>query len=127
MVHQMIPAHKRRWFRFSLRTLFLVVAVVCVWIGLAWPLQAVRQRQAMRVWIEHHRGQVFYTLAPRERWNNRGRVEPAGGYFVTSPLRSFMGDQKATTIAIPDDGTFSPDEVARIRNVFPECELWFDK
>ena len=41
----MSEAPKRRWFRFSLRTLFVVVTVCCVWLG--WQLHIVRERQAM--------------------------------------------------------------------------------
>jgi hypothetical protein len=35
---------KRRWFRFSLRTMFLVCTVVAVWLG--WNVHLVRQRRA---------------------------------------------------------------------------------
>lgn len=34
----------RRWFRFSLRTLFLIVTILCVWIG--YQLNWIRQRHA---------------------------------------------------------------------------------
>ena len=33
----------RRWFRFSLRTLFVLVTVVCVWLG--YQLNWIRQRR----------------------------------------------------------------------------------
>jgi hypothetical protein len=34
-------APKRRWFRFSLRTLFVVVTVTAVWVGLALAMNRV--------------------------------------------------------------------------------------
>jgi hypothetical protein len=39
----MTPARKRRWLRFSLRTMFVVMTIICVWFGL--NLHAVRQRE----------------------------------------------------------------------------------
>jgi hypothetical protein len=41
-------APRRRWFRYSLRTLFVVMTVVCCWLG--WNVHIVRQRQA--AWAE---------------------------------------------------------------------------
>jgi predicted xylose isomerase-like sugar epimerase len=52
---------KRRWFRFSLRMLLLVVTVLCVWLG--FNVNAARRQkeavQAIRlaggsVWFEYH-------------------------------------------------------------------------
>src|ERR1051325_2717717 len=37
-----IPAPRRRWFRFSLRMLFALVAVLGIWLG--WNLHCVRKR-----------------------------------------------------------------------------------
>ena len=36
---------KRRWFRFSLRTMFVVVTIFGVWLG--WQLKIVRERKAI--------------------------------------------------------------------------------
>ncbi len=47
----MTHAAKRRWFRFSLRTLFVVVTVFGVWLG--WEIKYVRDRR--RFWIEWSR------------------------------------------------------------------------
>jgi hypothetical protein len=41
----MTPATKRRWFRFSLRTLFVVVTLLCCWLG--YQLNWIRQRHAV--------------------------------------------------------------------------------
>lgn len=46
----MIPTPNRRWFRFSLRTLFVLVTVLCVWLG--WYANLVGQRQSLLPEIE---------------------------------------------------------------------------
>jgi len=62
-------APQRRWFRFSLRTLFVVVTVVGLGLGwLAWNVNIVRQRMAMRAEIvaEHiARTQIMYSIEDR--------------------------------------------------------------
>src|SRR5262245_58654935 len=40
-----LPA-KRRWFRFSLRTLFIVVTAICLWLG--WQVHLVRERNDLQ-------------------------------------------------------------------------------
>jgi hypothetical protein len=42
----MTPAPNRRWFRFSLRTLFVVMTLACIWLG--YQLNWIRQRRAVR-------------------------------------------------------------------------------
>jgi len=39
-----VPAPRRRWFQYSLRTLFVLMTVVALW--LAWELSFIRERQA---------------------------------------------------------------------------------
>ena len=55
-----MTAPKRRWFRFSLRTMFVVVTVLCVWLG--YQLNWIRQRRD------------FYV-----RYNGRFTTEPFNG------------------------------------------------
>lgn len=40
------PAPKRRWFRFSLRTFFVVVTILAVWLG--YQINWIRQRRDVR-------------------------------------------------------------------------------
>jgi hypothetical protein len=40
----------RRWFRFSLRTLFILVTVVALWLG--YYANWMRQRGEARVWLD---------------------------------------------------------------------------
>jgi hypothetical protein len=39
-----LPAARRRWFQFRLRTLFVLTTLVALW--LAWELSFIRERQA---------------------------------------------------------------------------------
>jgi hypothetical protein len=48
---------KRRWFRFSLRTLFLLVTVIACWLG--WQVHVVQHRKAMLMQIEASGGYLF--------------------------------------------------------------------
>jgi hypothetical protein len=45
---------RRRWPRFSIRTLLIAVTVFCVWLG--WQLQIVRERKAVRELVVHSGG-----------------------------------------------------------------------
>jgi len=45
----MTSAPKRRWLSFSLRTLFVAMTVLCVWLG--YHLNWIRQRQQAREWL----------------------------------------------------------------------------
>ena len=46
------PVAKRRWFRFNLRTLFLVLTVFACWLG--YHVHWIRQRDQARAWIVAH-------------------------------------------------------------------------
>ncbi len=52
------PQHKRRWFRFSLRTMMVVVTLLCCFAGIV-SSQASRQRRAVER-IKKLHGVVFY-------------------------------------------------------------------
>ncbi len=56
------PGAKRRWFTFSLRTLFVVVTVFACWLG--WNVNRVRQRNHL---IEHPR-QLDHQPSPAPYW-----------------------------------------------------------
>jgi hypothetical protein len=59
---------RRRWFRFSLRTLLIVITVLSLplgWIG--WRLQQVRRERATVVWVQKMGGQVKFHAENDER------------------------------------------------------------
>ena len=53
----MPQALKLRWFRFSLRTMFVVVTMFACWLG--WNLHVVQNRQAARRLIVENGGVIF--------------------------------------------------------------------
>jgi hypothetical protein len=61
---------RRRWFRFSLRTLLIVVTVLSVTLGwVGWRLQQVRREQATIAWVEEMDGRVsFHKVSDKSSW-----------------------------------------------------------
>ena len=47
---------RRRWFRFSLKTLFVVLTLFGVWLGV--QVNWIRQRREARQWIKDHGGLI---------------------------------------------------------------------
>jgi hypothetical protein len=52
------PTPRRRWLSYSLRTMFVLVTVLCVWLGV-YVNRAERQKRAV-AWIKAHDGEVHY-------------------------------------------------------------------
>src|SRR5713101_1137558 len=55
---------RRRWFRFSLRTLFVLLTLFCVWLGV--QVKWIQDRHKALDWVEAHpvSGVYSYPLAP---------------------------------------------------------------
>jgi hypothetical protein len=110
---------KRRWLRFSLRTMFVLVTVASIVLGwMGWNLQIVRQRQSARKWLEDKGGQ-FWEI----------QLSFTGHPFARDPdiahaparLRTMLGDRPAMTIELPS--TLTETERLRIWNLFPEAGI----
>lgn len=107
----MTPAPKRRWFRFSLATLFVVVTLLGSWLG--WNVRTVRQRRDMIESIEH-RGGTLFLVGDRSRYKEAPEV----------PLvRQWLGDVAVSQIVPPKSGSVEEDE--QIRAAFPEAYVYF--
>jgi hypothetical protein len=98
---------KRRWFRFSLRTLFVLVTVLCIWLGhsLTW----IRQRHT--VFHRHH-------PALRSMSRNGIRTDHANAPWSIR----LLGEPGAVAILLKR-GT-SAAERERIQQLFPEAEIY---
>jgi hypothetical protein len=120
----MTSAPKRRWFRFSLRTLFVVVTVIACWLG--WNVHVVRQRQA--VWREivaedEARNKVLQRIP---RWGGftgwrtetvqKGSLTPAQIPIV----RRLLGDQPRTDIMRSREA-----DARRTMQFFPEATITY--
>jgi len=85
---------RRRWFQYSLRTLFVLVTVLCVWLAVT-ANRARKQRAAVGV-IEGLGGRVYYDYEESDpvRW----MLIPAGAIKKPQPpgpvwLRELIGEE----------------------------------
>ena len=90
---------RRRWHAFSLRTLFIVMTLACVWLG--WEYNVSRERHRVRAWVEAHGG----------RFSHRDR------YRV-----NLFDDWQENHVYVPDE--FSDEEFAKVERTFPESRVF---
>ncbi|REK17447.1 MAG: hypothetical protein DWQ37_06560 [Planctomycetota bacterium] len=110
---------KRRWFRFSLRTLLFAVAVVACLV--AFPVSWHFQREQWKRWVTDHGGRWDTFAAP----DGPSRCMPQKYYDISqsklarypSRLR-LIGQEPVMTIRVGHRATL--DELNRLQSVFPE-------
>ena len=90
---------KRRWLRFSIRTLLVAVTIFCVWLG--WQVSIVRERKAVSELFE---GKALALAA----------YDPPYANFV----RRMMGD--APLLLNLGCENLTSDEIQRVKKAFPE-------
>jgi hypothetical protein len=113
----MTAAPKRRWFQWSLRTLFLVVTVFCCWLG--WNLSWVRERERVRQDIGW-RGATIRTPGFHADVNRR---MPKTASPTTMPaIWTFLGAEPWGSIDLPES-EFTEDDRRRIQALFPEADV----
>ena len=125
-----MTAPNRRWFRFSLWALFLVVTVFGIWLG--WQVNIVRRRRAMAESI-HSRGGLIYqspsdpcaknwpephASAYRKSVLITGAAEPE---FIP-PWRRWLGDEPIAYVRLPKQTT--QVDLDAIAAVFPNAEIF---
>jgi hypothetical protein len=101
---------RRRWFRFSLRTLFLLVTLAAVSAGwVSWSLNWIRQRQsALRTDGIQGNPNSLHTIYDKPQ-------TPSGLWI--------FGEVGQSTLIV-QGGLISKDRSFELRELFPEAELW---
>ncbi len=104
---------KRRWFRFRLRTMLVVVTIVCAWLG--WSLRQLHQREIVRQFVLANRGKIE-SGAPSRPWKSL-------------PLSwRILGEQPVSLIDLRGRPSYFTDEDrSYIQSYFPEAEIWLSR
>lgn len=102
------PAPKRRWSRFSLRWLFVVVTVFGCWLG--WELS----------WVQQRRTAFIHTPAFTFGANEKGFG--GGAKAASIPFwRTVLGDKALSQIVLSP--RTDKTEAERIARLFPEAQI----
>jgi hypothetical protein len=119
----MTLATKRRWFRFSLRTLFVAVTVIGVWLG--WQFNFVNERRAMRAWIVDHGGFVDIFTRPDTTGSlaiiHYSRLMGPDEEPEIPQWRRWLGDEAVNQVMMPAES--SAADINRAKHLFPEGEV----
>jgi hypothetical protein len=119
----MIAIPKRRWFRFSLRTMFIFVTIIDVWLGFQVSTVYHRKRLLSRLDPAVGRYPTFKTVMRRDDEFGNGPAVLEGefsmdGEHQPSWIRRALGDHFVPVILLPESMT--PEEVRAYRDAFPE-------
>jgi hypothetical protein len=111
---------RRSWFRFSLRTLLVVMTALCCWLG--WESSVVRGRKALLEEIKDVPGFSITTAAAYAERYPQGKSIPD---LAKIPLvRRWLGDEAIQEIwSIRHYQGFSEELLARLTKAFPEAEF----
>jgi hypothetical protein len=113
------PSKRRRWFRFSLRALFVVVTLLGVWLGN--EVSVANNRRAIRRQIEQQGG-TFPLLYNGHDMYTLKSLRPATTVRRVSFVRRWLGDRPEPHIAYERPLT-DADRVAV--SGFPEAKVYF--
>ena len=106
---------KRRWFRFSLRTMFVLVTMGCVWLG--WQASVVIGRNSLRRHAEQQ-GAIF---CPSPAGNSPNPT----GHPRLSFVRILMGDADVKTILFIAGSDAQAKTYQDCESQFPEADKVF--
>ncbi len=111
---------RRRWFRFSLRSMFVAATLLCLWLG--WELSVLRARQTVR---RELKGNAAFHFVSVEAMAAQ-MVVPVGSPPASVPLvRRWLGDEAIDQIWYTRHlQGFSEADLQRLEKAFPEAELF---
>jgi hypothetical protein len=115
----MVEKPRRSWFTFSLRTMFVVMTVLCCW--LAWESNVVRQRQSVLRDLKTKPGIEVTTAADwAMRFDSTATVPPPAQIPL---VRRWLGDEAIQEIGYIENYYEPPPELSRLARIFPEAKL----
>ena len=94
-----------RWFRFSLRTAFVVLTIVGVWLG--WNISRLRAREKALKRLVGGSARLDFMLPPEKR---------------LPIVWSILGTETVSSICLPRE-RYSEAEFDEIRALFPESKI----
>ena len=107
---QPTPPHGRRWLRFSLKTVFALLTLYCIWLAYV-TLQAHRQQQAVKR-IKALHGAIAFAFELDADGNWKQNPQP----FVPAWIRSALGEDYFRRVAIInlDEGSDPTNDDLRV-------------
>jgi hypothetical protein len=113
----MLEALKHRRFRFSLLTLFVVVTVLCCWLG--WQVSIVHERKALLAMLRADHANI--SMAGEVRIPSTIDPIVEGDENQLPTVRRWLGDEPVTQIMV--GGPLSDELERRSKVAFPEANL----
>ena len=114
---------KRRWFRFSLRTMLVLMTVFCIWLG--WQVSIVRERKAVLAELKRHHptGTSYICLETflADPAHQAAQAHPDVKAIRISWFRRLLGDETCVSLGTP--GPLDPAIAERMERAFPEAKL----
>ena len=105
----------RRWFRFTLRTMFVLLTVSALAVG--WQFRIVHERRAVARLVTKAGGRL--TNVGPDPYRPEDFFNPAESRI--SRLRRWLGDVGVGYVVIPD--AMPPNEQERVRRAFAEASV----
>lgn len=99
---------RRRWFQFSLATMFVVVTALAVLLG--WELKFIEQRAEFRDWLLNSGGDFRFKVNT-----------PQLGADDVPVWRDWLGDSSCSLIMLGHNPT--PAQFEKAHKLFPEAEV----
>ncbi|HEY1602474.1 MAG TPA: hypothetical protein VGG64_22920 [Pirellulales bacterium] len=101
---------RRHWFQFSLGSMFLLTTIFAIWLGC--ELKIIRDRSAMRKWINENGGSAMMQKDTRD-W--------LPGKETISAIRIWLGDGTISMLSMPPNANITMKR--RIQALFPELRM----
>ena len=83
---------RKRWLRYSLRTLLVVITILCIALGY-WTYRAKRQRAVVK-WVEENGGEVHYDFELDEYGYTIKAAKPPSPKW----MQAFLGNDYLATV-----------------------------